>query len=784
MTSDMRSWAAQLVQRLGEGLRRRYRRLVGGGSPQEHMATLRQYARRLEVQHEIDGAILAAQSATEIARVTLGQLRHLVRFDRASVTLFNFDADVVTIVAVEPESASGPAAGEHRPLSDFGRVASLKESRHLTQEDLRAAAGRPGLAQELLAADLRSCICAPLISPEGSIGSLNLGSTRPNAFGEEEMAIAAEAADQLAIAIQQSELIKATRRQVRELSVLHAVATAGAEATSEEALLERATAIIGDNLELENFGIMLLDEEGKRLLVPRSYRGVERDELMRIAVGDGITGRVAASGQPLYVPDVRAADDYIEAAPRTRSELCVPLKVRDRVIGVINAESRKVDYFSEADERLLTTLGQQLATAIEKVRLFEQAQQELQERKRVEAALRQARDELELRVQERTAELTLVNRAARALVSTLELSEVFVIVLEEARRLMDVGACSVWLEDSTTGELVCRHNTGPQSETVQGWRLAPGEGIAGWVTQHGTSLVLQDAQADQRHNKEVGKAINLTTRSILSVPLIVKGKAIGALQVLDSQPNRFDETDLELMESMAAVAASAVDNARLYRLARQDAETKSILLREVNHRVKNNLSVIVGLLYAEQRLAGEGEKRSSQAVRRDLINRIQGLATVHSLLSASEWAPLSLTDLAQQLIRSSLQALPEEAHVEVVVSPSQVRVSPDQAHNLALILNELVTNTIKYALSERSTGRITVDVTEEGGTIEVIYGDDGPGYPEGIVQGNGLEGNVGFRLINNLMERSLGGDLELRNGSGEEAEGVGAVAVLTFGAEV
>lgn len=784
MPSDIRSRAAHFAQTIAHGLRRLHRRVVKGESSREHMAKLRQYARRLEVQHEIDSAILAAQSATEIARVTLRQLRQLVPFDRASVTLFNFDSEEIYILAVEPESAGGPPAGEHRPLSDFSRVASLKESRRLTHEDLKIAAGRPGLARELLAVEVNSCICVPLISPEGSIGSLNLGSARPSAFGDEELTIATEAADQLAIAIQQTELIKATRRQVRELSVLHAVATAGAEATSEEALLERATEIIGGNLELENFGIMLLDAEGAHLKVPRSYRGIEQEELMTIALGEGITGRVAESGDPLYVPDVRAIDYYIEASPHTMSELCVPLKVRDQVIGVVNAESRKVNYFSEADERLLVTLGQQLATAIEKVRLFEQAQQELQERKRIEAALRQAHDELEQRVRERTAELTLVNRATRALVSTLELSEVFVIVLEEARRLMDVGACSVWLEDPATGELVCRHNTGPQSEKVQGWRMKPGEGIAGWVTQHGESLVLRDAKADQRHYREVDEAINLTTRSILSVPLIVKGRSIGALQVLDSEPNRFDETDLELMESLAAVAASAVDNARLYRQARQDAETKSILLREVNHRVKNNLSVIVGLLYAEQRLAGKPKMTSSQAVRRDLINRIQGLATVHSLLSDSEWAPLSLTELAEQLVRSSLQALPPEAHVEIAVSPSPVRVSPDQAHNLALVLNELVTNTIKYALADRSAGRITVDASEEDGTIKLVYGDDGPGYPEEMLQGGKLQGNVGLHLISNLVERSLQGNLELRNRSDEDVDGPGAVAVLTFGAEV
>jgi GAF domain-containing protein len=584
--------------------------------------------------------------------------------------------------------------------------------------------------------------------------------------------------EELAVALHQAELFKATQRQLQELSVLHAVASAGAEASSEDDLIEHVTQIIGETLYPDDFGILLTNSSGTHLKVPPSYRTGNGPGNELIPLGKGVTGSVAESGQPMRIGDVRLTEMYIETRPGTRSELCVPLKVGRRVIGVLNVESDRQDAFSAKDERLLTTLAGQLATAIEKVRLLEQAQQEIKERKRAEMALRSAHHRLEQRVKERTAELTLLNRASRALVTTLDLEELLEIVLGEARRLLNVAACSVWLEDRETGEIVCELSTGPR-HLVQGWRMAPGEGIAGWVTQSGQSLVIRDAQQDERHNPQVGEAINLVTRSLLCVPLIVKGKPIGVLQALDILPNRFDDNERELMESLAAVAASAVENARLYEQARQDAETKSILLQEVNHRVKNNLSVIMGLLFAEQRRASIEDQEAYQSVMLDLGQRVQGLAVVHSLLSAAEWSPLLLTELARHIIRTSLRALPPEHRVDVTVSPSPVHVSPEQAHNIALVLNELVTNTIKYGLQD-ATGAISVTIGQTDDLIELAYEDNGPGYPEHILQAPFVHGTVGFHLLQNIVERSLRGSAMLRNKTG----GSGAVTVVQFKAEV
>jgi PAS domain S-box-containing protein len=558
---------------------------------------------------------------------------------------------------------------------------------------------------------------------------------------------------------------------------------------------------------------------------------------------------------------------------------------------------------------------------------------EITERKRAEEALRR-----------RNRELALLHRAGQTFSSTLDLDQVLVTILEEVRRLLDVTACSVWLIDSETEELVCRQATGPQNEIVRGWRLAPGEGLVGWVARSGENLIVPDARADERHFKDVDQQTGLGLRSILSVPLRVKENVIGVIQVVDTEVDHFSPTDLTLLEPLAASAAiaienarlyeaeaqrweeaetlrqaaavltsdldfeqvldhileqvscvvpndtvnimfiegdqahivrwrgyerfgreefastavfripetanlqqmvesgepmaipdtstypgwiyvpaqqrwprsyaaapiivrgevigflnvnsatpgfftqahvgplrafadhaaAAIENARLYEQARQDAETRTVLLREVNHRVKNNLTAIIGLLYAERRRAGMEDQSAYQSIMQDLINRVQGLATVHSLLSTSGWTPLLLSDLTTQVIRSSLQMLPRDKGVSVEVTPSPVRVTPDQAHDLALVINELATNTVKHALRERDIAHITVRIALEDDTVRFEFRDDGPGYPEEVLQ---LERqNVGLDLIQNMVRKGLRGELSLHNDHG-------AVAVIQFKAK-
>ncbi|HLB47925.1 MAG TPA: PAS domain S-box protein [Anaerolineales bacterium] len=178
---------------------------------------------------------------------------------------------------------------------------------------------------------------------------------------------------------------QALERRVYQLGILHVIATASAEAFSEDVLIERVTRIIGDTFYPDNFGFLLLNSAGDAVVTHPSYRGVDEHSQNTFPLGQGIVGRVAAAGQPLRVPDVTREPAYIPVVPQMGSELCVPIKIGQRVIGVINAEARKLDAFSEDDERLLLTVAGQMATAIQKARLFAALQtSELQYRSLVE----------------------------------------------------------------------------------------------------------------------------------------------------------------------------------------------------------------------------------------------------------------------------------------------------------------------------------------------------------------------------------------------------------------
>ncbi|MCB0211155.1 MAG: GAF domain-containing protein [Anaerolineae bacterium] len=407
---------------------------------------------------------------------------------------------------------------------------------------------------------------------------------------------------------------------------------------------------------------------------------------------------------------------------------------------------------------------------------------DITERRLSEQALKEAVEVL----RRRNRELEALNRAGRKLSSSLDLDEVLSTVLEEAQQLLGALACSIWLIDPKTaknknsiGELVCHQAIGPHHETVQGWRLSPGEGVAGWVAQSGESLIIPDLTADSRHFKGVDRQIGLNLRSLISVPLKrVTHGVIGVLHILDEAVDRFNITDLVMVESLAATATVAVENAQLFAQVQQDAKTKTVLLDEINHRVKNNLSAIIGLLFAEQSRIRADDHTLYQSIVEDLINRVQSLATVHSLLSDAEWAPLSLERLAEQITHSALRGLTLNQNVFVEISSSPVRVSPAQAHYLAMVINELTTNAVKHGFSnieKHAEIRITIHQQTEASRQWVVFEfrDNGRGYPEELLQGKPASYSVGFDLIRNIVERSLRGNLTLYNNSG-------AVAVIQF----
>lgn len=374
----------------------------------------------------------------------------------------------------------------------------------------------------------------------------------------------------------------------------------------------------------------------------------------------------------------------------------------------------------------------------------------------------------------RESELALFNRVSRVFESTTELTIILTTVLEEVRRLLEVTACSIWLCDPETGELVCEHAIGPFCDTVRGWRLSPGQGIVGWVASTGRSLIVSDAWADDRHFRGVDLETGQVLRSILAVPMLVKDQVIGVLQVLDDEIGRFTPKDQALQELLAAMASLTIENARLFEQTLQNNALQENLLHEINHRVENTMAIVITLFSMVRRHAGLKQYSISRDLMTNMLNRVRGLKVVHQFLSELNWHPLPLSEITQQVIQSYLKVLEPRKSIKIDVPASLVRISPEQGVILALIIYELVSNTVKHALQDRESGCITVHIAWINGSIFFKYQDDGPGYQNDFSQFE--HHNLGIYLIQKIVQKNLYGKVEFYNDQG-------AVTTISFEAE-
>jgi diguanylate cyclase (GGDEF)-like protein len=216
----------------------------------------------------------------------------------------------------------------------------------------------------------RSMLGLPLIAQDYKPAVLILGYNEHRNFDRFDLARAEIVAQHIALVLAKLQLLEDARKQIKQLTVLHKVSLLSTKAQGEDQLIEQVTDIIGESLFPDNFGIMLLDRESEILQAHASYRFFSDAELHMsdIPLGVGVTGQVAKTGQPIRVQNVHSIKNYVDIDKRTVSELCVPIKLQEHLLGVINAESTKKDAFTEDDERLLVILAGQLATAIEQLR--------------------------------------------------------------------------------------------------------------------------------------------------------------------------------------------------------------------------------------------------------------------------------------------------------------------------------------------------------------------------------------------------------------------------------
>ncbi len=315
------------------------------------------------------------------------------------------------------------------------------------------------------------------------------------------------------------------------------------------------------------------------------------------------------------------------------------------------------------------------------------------------------------------------------------------------------------------------------------------------AAQQGRVHLVQDTAALENPSPLEQSLISIGVRAYISAPMIVRDELVGVLNLAMDRPDSFQPAHVEILEEVAASLAVAIQQANLLAQTKQDAEMKTMLLHELNHRVMNNLTMILSLITLEmEQLRSMDDQTDLQAVLQDLYSRIQGIATVHEMLKA----PLSddlrdevdLEALISQVLQAALSASPIQQWVDVVVDAAEDLpcISSGQATTLALVLNELATNCAKYAFEGRKQGRVHVQIDTVGGDdqnnqdnqdrydearkVRLIYRDDGPGLPddvlarEGWASGGHPRQSIGLWLIQANVTRDLRGEIAWRNDGG------------------
>jgi phosphoserine phosphatase RsbU/P len=323
--------------------------------------------------------------------------------------------------------------------------------------------------------------------------------------------------------------------------------------------LRRVAELVRKVIDYEIFAILLLNERNQELRI-RFQVGYPKEvaERMRIKVGEGVTGQAAQLRQTVLVDDVRKVDGYIAAIPNMRSELAIPLIVKNCVIGVIDIEAQEVGYFTEEHKRLLTLIASRMAVGIENARLYTRT-------------TRQART------------LLLLNEIARELTSILNVDQLLQRIADLLSRLIDYQMFSILLLDSTGEKLQHRFALRFQENIQLKHDVPLGRGLVGYAAQHKQAVLVPDVTKDSRYI-----LLNPETRSELAVPLIYKDKVIGVLDLEHTRRGFFTDDHQRTITTLAAQVAIAIENARLYEeIARQERrlERDLSLARELQFRL-------------------------------------------------------------------------------------------------------------------------------------------------------------------------------------------------------
>lgn len=546
--------------------------------------------------------------------------------------------------------------------------------------------------------------------------------------GRGELAAVGQAFDEMAESLDTSwQALRAERDAAKELAARLATVSRLASLVSSSLdpsqvfdFIAEATSHLLDGAVV----LLLVTDAEDGTLHLRASHGVTRPELRvrnRFRAGEGLPGCVLRAREPLVLAnlldDPRALNRAWAEAEGLRAFAGVPLMLRDRCLGVLYAARGGTRPFEARDIDLLKSFAAHAATAVRNAHLYVRAEAEAERLRAVLESMPAAVIVGEGRPEDRTVRLVMANRA-----------------------WADLQGTSAPVPGARTAfSQLARADGSPADDAEMPLQRAIWRGEA--TKEEELILRLPDG-------RERVLLVN-------AVPFPEMGGTRQAVcMMLDITERRLAEEEMKRL---------ALDNAALYEQAAREARVKGILLDELNHRVRNNLAMMVSFMEL-QRATPAG--RTAAPVLDEAVSRVKGLALIHDVLGGAGFQAGQYEALVYRLAEQTFFRKPLDGRVKLRVEKQPLRLPSKALTALGIITNELFTNIAKHAFPDGRKGTVEVAVEAAGPEVVIRIRDDGVRLPTGL---SNRSGRVGLGLVRSLVEASLKGAFTLETGDGTTA---------------
>ncbi len=528
---------------------------------QKQVAELKAMQARAEVLYQISRGLSAARDEHELLQVLAQPAREAGAF-RATLLYIDLDGAgqpewLELVASLEQEDTPAVPVGTRYYVPKFPLAHLWLDSTYgpLFIADIATETRADENARDTYAQmGIQATVIIPLTQARRWVGLLCFYWREPHEFGEQELAIYHALVDLATPAVESHRLAKEARVRAEELAVLNELGQALTTRLDVDQVLEEAYRQATRLVDTTNFYIAFYDPERDEVAFP-FVRDVTEEKIETRRAGEGLTEHIIRSESPLLIQEdlpKRMGELGIDSIGQLAlSWLGVPLIVGDRAIGVMGVQSYTIPrLYDEHDRDLLTAIASPVAIALQNARLFEETQR-------------------------RVREVQLLHDVGLAAASGVRLEETLQAAAEALGAEFEDTLVALMLLDPESDTLRVEANVGYSFDMVKNLGLPLGEGITGWVAQHGEPALVPDVRLDPRYYSATSD-----TRSELCVPLVAGSQVIGVINVESPQVSAFTDDDQRLLSTLASNLAVLVERARLFDNMEQMVAQRTRELRE------------------------------------------------------------------------------------------------------------------------------------------------------------------------------------------------------------